>query len=366
MTKKFLFLSAMVLMLSSCEGTLDDIFGEWDRPSNSSNTTSDPKLETPLTLEALTSGTIAVSDPKDGMQYSLNGGAKTAVTTTAINVAAGDKLAFYGNGTSITKYNGTIIAGGTADVKVYGNIMSLVDETGFAKATAIPETMQVFSGLFKGNDHLTDASGLQLPATTLAKDSYHRMFMGCSNLTAAPSKLPATTVSESCYAQMFEGCKSLTTAPELPATKLDSYCYSSMFYGCSSLTVAPALPATTVLACCYQSMFRGCTNLTTAPVLPATTLASSCYSMMFEGCTKLTTAPDLKAETLVDYCYDRMFMGCTSLNAVTCLATDINATGCTKNWLDGVAATGTFTKASSMGSWTTGANGIPSGWTVTP
>ena len=32
MTKKLLFLSAMVLMLSSCEGTLDDIFGKWSRP----------------------------------------------------------------------------------------------------------------------------------------------------------------------------------------------------------------------------------------------------------------------------------------------------------------------------------------------
>ena len=33
MTRKLLFLLAMVLMLSSCEGALDDIFGEWDRPT---------------------------------------------------------------------------------------------------------------------------------------------------------------------------------------------------------------------------------------------------------------------------------------------------------------------------------------------
>lgn len=60
-----------------------------------------------------------------------------------------------------------------------------------------------------------------------------------------------------------------------------------------------------------------------------------------------------------------MFNGCTNLNSVTCLATDISATDCTKDWLDGVAATGTFTKAASMTGWTIdSASGIPTGWTV--
>ena len=58
-----------------------------------------------------------------------------------------------------------------------------------------------------------------------------------------------------------------------------------------------------------------------------------------------------------------MFAGCTSLNSVTCMATDISADGCTTAWLDGVAPTGTFTKASGV-TWYTGSSGIPSGWTV--
>lgn len=67
----------------------------------------DGPLATPLTLEALTDGTIVVNDPRSGMQYTLNGGAKTTMSgTTNINVVAGDKVAFYGNGTSITSYNG--------------------------------------------------------------------------------------------------------------------------------------------------------------------------------------------------------------------------------------------------------------------
>jgi len=68
--------------------------------------------------------------------------------------------------------------------------------------------------------------------------------------------------------------------------------------------------------------------------------------------------------TLADGCYYCMFSDCTILNSITCLATNISATGCTDYWLTNVAASGTFTKAASMEGWTTGANGIPTGWTV--
>lgn len=85
---------------------------------------------------------------------------------------------------------------------------------------------------------------------------------------------------------------------------------------------------------------------------------------MFKGCTNLETAPDLPATTLVGSCYNAMFDGCVKLNSVKCLATSIPLTNCTQNWLNGVAATGTFTKASSMTSWAEGVSGIPSGWTV--
>ena len=55
-------------------------------------------LATPLTMEALSDGTIVVKTPKSGMQYTLNGGTKTAVTEDAISVTAGDKVQFYGKG----------------------------------------------------------------------------------------------------------------------------------------------------------------------------------------------------------------------------------------------------------------------------
>ena len=237
---------------------------------------------TPLTLEATSDGTIKVNSPKAGMKYSLNGGVKITMDgTTEINVNAGDKVYLFGDGTNITSYNFTKIAGGTAQCSVYGNIMSLVDEQNFATATTLTSN-SAFNSLFLENTNLTDASGLLLPATTLSKSCYYEMFYGCTSLAAAPA-LPATTLAESCYNQMFKGCTSLTTAPALPATTLAEYCYEKMFEGCTGLTAAPELPATTLAWGCYNRMFMGCIGLTAAPELPATELTCYCYSRMFMG-----------------------------------------------------------------------------------
>ena len=110
--------------------------------------------------------------------------------------------------------------------------------------------------------------------------------------------------------------------------------------------------------------FLKCNKLVNANelLLPAITLTPQCYNYMFIGCTSLTTAPELPATTLANYCYQGMFNGCTSLNSIKCLATDISATECTTKWLNGVAASGTFTTPSST-AWSTGVNGIPEGWT---
>ena len=125
-----------------------------------------------------------------------------------------------------------------------------------------------------------------------------------------------------------------------------------------------SLPATKLAMYCYGYMFHSCTSLVTAPELPATTSEVECYQYMFNGCTSLTSAPELYATTLNVSCYRYMFYGCTNLSSITCLATNISASDCTSGWVDGVAASGTFTKAASMSSWATGNNGIPNGWTV--
>ena len=79
---------------------------------------------------------------------------------------------------------------------------------------------------------------------------------------------------------------------------------------------------------------------------------------------RMTKSPVLPAAVLATKAYEEMFKGNDSLMEVTCLATDISATGCVTGWLADTSATGTFRKASSMSSWPSGASGIPSGWTV--
>lgn len=190
------------------------------------------------------------------------------------------------------------------------------------------------------------------------------LFEGCESLIEAP-ELPAAILAGFCYRKMFKDCTKLIQVHKLPAeTCGDSeQCYSNMFQGCEKLTEAPELPATTLSKNCYKQMFFECSSLTEAPELPATELAENCYESMFKNCTSLTKAPELLAIRLFKKSYYEMFRGCTSLENIKCLATDIGADECTKNWVNEVSSTGTFVKHPDMNNWSTGANGIPSGWT---
>ncbi len=197
---------------------------------------------TPLTLEALTDGTIVVNimnvggkgggvypgSSKGGpggrgssnirVKYSVNGGDtitiyETTTETTTIPVNAGDKVQFYGDDTSTQFYGDEpkVVLRGTAETKVYGNIMSLLDEDNYATLTTLPNgSIANFGGLFYMNENLTDASGLLLPATELTVGCYYGMFAGCTSLTTAPA-LPATELAEQCYFFMFLGCTSLNS-----------------------------------------------------------------------------------------------------------------------------------------------------------
>ena len=141
-----------------------------------------------------------------------------------------------------------------------------------------------------------------------------------------------------------------------------TFAFFGLFRDCTSLTTAPALPATTLADSCYSQMFRNCTSLTTAPALPATTLAEYCYSQMFQNCTSLTSAPALPATTLVYDCYSQMFNGCGSLSSVEVNFTDWS-TGTTE-WLDSVAATGTFHCPAGLTIPSRDASGVPANWTI--
>ena len=315
-----------------------------------------------LTFIAKENGTFTFTPSNNNViSYSTDDG-NTWTVGNEVQVNSGDKVMWKGEMTpamfeGIGSFNTS-----TNSFDVQGNIMSLLYGDNFKNQISLSEKDYAFFHLFNGTK-VVSAENLSLPATTLAEGCYWNMFCDCTGLTVIP-ELPAITLASSCYANMFQNCTSLTTAPELPATILTDYCYTSMFDGCTSLTIAPKLLATTLASNCYSNMFANCTSLTSAPELPATTLTDYCYDTMFRNCTSLVVAPKLPATTLTEGCYQQMFKGCTNLSSITCLATNISANYCTSDWVNGVAANGTFTKAASMDSWTTGGNGIPTGWAV--
>ena len=343
-----------------------------------------------LKFTFVSDGTWIYPNSKEKIEYSINNGKWIRIYAKKLSVLSGDTIRV--RGTNNVYDNNTF--GGTAYFNLSGNIMALIGGVNYENLKELNYN-RAFQQIF-ANSNVVEASELLLPATELSQDCYRGMFSGCTSLTAAPTlpattlagsstmladscycsmfqgctsltqapELPATTLAPSCYLSMFQGCTSLITAPSLPATNLARSCYNSMFQDCTSLTTAPELPATTLADYCYYGMFAGCSSLVTAPALPAITLASYCYREMFRGCTSLTSAPELPATTLVSYCYAYMFYNCTSLNYIKCLATDISATNCTNGWVSGVAPTGTFVKNPNMTEWTTGASGIPEGWTV--
>ena len=346
-----------------------------------------PYEEQPLTFEILSAGTIewtASSSLTKTIQYSLNGGDWTSITSTTagtpINVVEGDIVQFRGYNSTYAdqgKWNSFV---GSAYFNAYGNIMSLIDGDNFKELTEFTSANayafhRLFSGKSDSPTKVLDASSLILPATTLSTWCYKSMFED-TLLEAAPV-LPATTLALDCYRSLFCRTK-LTTSPELPATTMAQRCYMYMFYQTATLTTAPELPATTLAAECYYCMFYECTSLTKAPTeLPATTLvpgsgytSQGCYCQMFIRCTSLTTAPDILGDTVpaasTNGCCKMMFAGCTNLNHIKCLVTN-QSTGTHRNnfgsWVQGVAATGTFVKKAGA-SWTSGIGGIPDGWTV--
>lgn len=170
---------------------------------------------------------------------------------------------------------------------------------------------------------------------------FESMFRECYNLSRYPARLPATTLTYMCYYSMFRECYGNDPIPpELPATVMAEGCYGSMFYS-SIIGAYPELPATTLAVECYARMFSDSRNiqntLSHAPVLPATVLCNMCYKTLFNGCSAIN------------------WVKTAYINEVS---------GATTNMLNGVSATGTYLKNAEATWTTTGADGVPTGWTV--
>ena len=136
-------------------------------------------------------------------------------------------------------------------------------------------------------------------------------------------------------------------------------------------------------------LFSGCHNLTHAPKIWG---GQGRMSKSFLSCNRLTHAPKILDNTLKeDHCYhafeydsyltavnigeityastndpddfDRVFYSCSSLSYIKCMLDPSTLHNNFSQFTTGVSANGVFVKKAGV-SWPTGANGIPSGWTV--
>ena len=194
--------------------------------------------------------------------------------------------------------------------------------------------------IIKGTNTSLDGVNFKNSELTLIEGNIMTLLHG-DNITTIGNVFPEGSVNT--FKGLFKDNINLVDISklELPETTVEG-CYSEMFQGCSSLVTAPALSATTLAESCYSSMFKGCSSLEKAPELPATELASSCYNSMFQGCSKL----NLINTSFINYS---------------------NANNEFTNWVDGVAAEGTFNynkNATFNPEEIRGVDGIPEGWLV--
>lgn len=283
--------------------------------------------EVPLTLEAIEDGTITFRNVVNRLYYRINGGELQEIAAYTYNSSTGE-------------YNFT-----NTEIPVKaGDAVSFISDSGDFNNYGGTNWRYAFS--------YKNKSGA-------AKTAY-------SNINCTGDCYVYGNVMSLFSPNQFATLKTMDVKPGYFITGQTPYCFGYLFYKNTHLknhaTKKLVLPATTLKDYCYFALFSGC-SISEAPELPATTLNNYCYYGMFINCTNLTDSPELPATTLVSGCYKQMFKNCTSLSKITSLATSISALDCTANWVENVAPTGTFVKSSSV-SWTTGVNGIPSGWTT--
>lgn len=284
-------------------------------------------MKTPLTMKVLTGGTIGwriypnSSGIAKTIEYKKNDGEWTSLTPTfsgvTFSVTEGDKIQFRGNNANYgTNQNNSSRFTSTANVDVYGNIMSLISSSNFENLTTFSSANNVFPYLFSGVKVVN------------AKDLY----------------LPALSLTENCYASMFRNISTLVSGPNILATTGGRYSANSMFQNSTALTQAPVIKLTTLGYYTCRDMFRDCTSLVIGPTLPAETIDENSATMA----------------------YASMFSGCTSLNQITVMlmANTSHPNYYLAYMFEGVPSTGTLYKNPNLTNWPNSASNLPDTWTI--
>ena len=164
----------------------------------------------PVTLEITKAGNLRWYTQNGSytktIEYKKNDGEWTQITSsnagTLIPVAVGDIVQLRGDNAQYAPQDGrcSCWCGTTANYKMYGNIMSLVDSTGFTTLSSFTAP-NVFMNFFNSGGCI-DAENLVLPATALTNYCYQGMLAQSANLQVGPL-LPVETLVQGCYAYLF-------------------------------------------------------------------------------------------------------------------------------------------------------------------
>ena len=179
----------------------------------------------PLTFEILSAGTINYNTRNGAgktIQYAKNqtNNWTSISATTEIPVDAGDALYVRGNNSSYGATNAvssTTFMNSTAIFNLKGNIMSLINSSGYTNLTGFNAT-DTFSYMFSGTNAV-DASELVLPVKyiegtkqgNIYHHNYYYMFANCSALTKSPKicTIIAKAYKDSSKTQ-YDNCDQLT------------------------------------------------------------------------------------------------------------------------------------------------------------
>ncbi len=359
-------LMTFTLTMTSCQGLVDAVFGTEDHPAQSGSTIPDIQIDNAtLTLSVGQTASRPATAKTADIQLTYASSSPAVATVSQ----AGIVTAFSAGETTITVSAPQISK--SVSFKVVVNAISAEQLAAVDKATPLtilPQddgkiTVTFNNGItLAGDIHYTINDGQE---QTIAKNT-----SGAYDIEVKKGDVVQLySLNSALGGGSSSAARALTRADDgggkyiniRPSMKTEIFGnVMSLLKGKDGFAAADAIEANNAFYGLFAGADKLVNNAERLLVLPATTLTEGCYQDMFNGCKGIEKAPELPAPTLVKDCYQEMFAGCSKLNSVTCLATDISAEGCTKDWLGnaGTEATGekVIETAVSM-------DGVPDGWT---
>lgn len=241
--------------------------------------------------------------------------------TTGVLVATlnkGDKLFAKGTNSGYGTANGQTKFISSKKFIVYGNIMSLINESTYKTNKTLGS--YAFAKAFYQNSNLISSENLILPATTLADSTYSSMFSGCANLLYPPKVLPATSVPSNAYNSMFSDSPKILKTPEILGTTFQYRGAYGMFirdYNLKEVKLANNITCTGNQA--FYRAFKDCSSL--EKVNSYLNLSCGGYTEvfleLFTNCSKLKGPIELHLSGSVYSSFSSLFSGCSQLNGIS-------------------------------------------------